>query len=294
MTDTAAPVAERHRERLRAFLKDGYTVFGPDEPTRAWAAAARPLAERIARDPAETERWLRCAGTWFAGVNVFPNGPEGSVPEAGIPPLAGAAVTFLAEALGIALGTADAGRLSLEPAQISVCYPGYPAAPMAGESEAAFRFRRDRDAAHVDGLERFDGRRRRLGEAHAAILGLPLEETPPAAAPLVVWQGSHHVIRAALVERLAGIDPVDWPDEDVTDAYVAARRQVFEDCERVVLHALPGESYVVHRLAVHGVAPWPAGVEGGPHGRAILYFRPEPFPAPPLPGRDFGHWLTAP
>ncbi|MEO1471512.1 MAG: hypothetical protein AAFV86_20940 [Pseudomonadota bacterium] len=272
---------------LTRFLSDGFATFPADPATQAWVEAVRPHARRLARDPALNAAWLRCGGSWFAGVNVLANAPDGSVAAEGVPALAGAGIDFLRGPLGL-------DGIALDTAQLSVAWPGYPAAPAEGESEAAFRFRRDRDAAHVDGLERFDGRRRRLGEAHAAILGLPLEETPPAAAPLVVWQGSHHVIRAALVERLTGIDPVDWPDEDVTDAYVAARRQVFEDCERVVLHALPGESYVVHRLAVHGVAPWPAGVEGGPHGRAILYFRPEPFPAPPLPGRDFGHWLTAP
>ncbi|MEO0822612.1 MAG: hypothetical protein AAF074_19565 [Pseudomonadota bacterium] len=285
MTDTAAPVAERHRERLRAFLKDGYTVFGPDEPTRAWAAAARPLAERIARDPAETERWLRCAGTWFAGVNVFPNGPEGSVPEAGIPPLAGAAVTFLAEALGIALGPDGAGRLSLEPAQISVCYPGYPAAPMAGESEAAFRFRRNRDGAHVDGLQRDAQRRRNIGEAHAFLLGLPLAPAPPGGAPFVVWQGSHHLVREALAARLAGLAPEAWPAEDVTEAYTAVRRRIFDECPRIALTAPPGGAYLVHRLALHGMAPWPEGVAGAP-ARMIAYFRPE------LPGRDFATWLA--
>ena len=49
----------------------------------------------------------------------------------------------------------------------------------------------------------------------------------------------------------------------------------FESCERVVVHAEPGEAYIVHRLALHGVAPWVDGAEAGPDGRMIVYFRPE-------------------
>jgi hypothetical protein len=52
-----------------------------------------------------------------------------------------------------ALGEAArvAGPLPLHRAQVSVTYPGYPA-PDPEESDAAHRFRRDRDAAHLDGL----------------------------------------------------------------------------------------------------------------------------------------------
>ncbi len=62
---------------------------------------------------------------------------------------------------------------------------------------------------------------------------------------------------------------------DVTEAYHAARREVFETCARVVVHARPGEAYLIHRLALHGVAPWRAGAKAPPEGRMIAYFRPE-------------------
>jgi hypothetical protein len=196
-----------------------------------------------------------------------------------VPPLAGAAVDFIGETLGLA-------GLDFDAAQVSICFPGYPR-PWEGESEAAFRYRRDRDAAHVDGIRRVDpGRRRRLGEVHAFILGIPVAQTPPDAAPFTVYEGSHEIMRRALCARLAGIDPADWPDQDITETYHAARREAFETCPRVPLHAGPGEAYLVHRLVLHGVAPWAAG--GGTDPRVIIYFRPE------LPGRDPNDWLMRP
>ena len=76
--------------------------------------------------------------------------------------------------------------------------------------------------------------------------------------------------------------------EDVTDAYTAARRKVFGTCRRVTVAARPGESYLAHRLCLHGVAPWAenAGREGM---RAIAYFRPDPFP-----GASAEWWLARP
>lgn len=265
---------------LQQFLADGYLRFAADPRLVRWIEAVHPHAARLAADPALKAAWLRCGGSWFAGVGVVGNGPDGSIDAADVPPLACDALDFARQALGFGGGALDAG-------QLSIAYRGYPAAPADGESEAAFRFRRDRDAAHVDGLERDVARRRRLGEAHAFILGVPLAETPPGAAPLVVWRGSQAIMRRALADRFDGIAPRDWAGEDVTEAYQTARRLVFERCQRVVIHAQPGEAYLVHRLAVHGVAPWPAALDGPPAGRQILYFRPEG-------ERDFERWLTAP
>lgn len=249
------------------FFRAGWVRLPHDPAVAEWVARARPVAGECLADPEHRARWLRCGGTWFAGVNVFPNDAVGAVPARGVPPLAGAPAAFVAEVLGLAGFAWDAG-------QVSVCFPGYPQ-PGAEESEAAFRFRRDRDAAHLDGLVRFDGRRRRPGERHGFILGLPLSDSPPEAAPLVVWEGSHEVMRRALRARLECLPPERWAQEDVTDAYVAARRAVFATCRRVPVHARPGEAYIVHRLALHGVAPWRAA-EAAP--RVVAYFRPDPFP----------------
>jgi hypothetical protein len=123
-------------------------------------------------------------------------------------------------------------------------------------------------------LRRSDpGRRRKLGETHAFILGIPLTRTLPDAAPFTVYEGSHELMRRAFRERFAGIDPAEWAHEDITDAYVAARRTAFAGCRRVAVHALPGEAYLAHRLVLHGVAPWGRSRETGP--RMIVYFRPE-------------------
>ena len=109
----------------------------------------------------------------------------------------------------------------------------------------------------------------------------------PEAAPVVVWEGSHTIMRRAFAAALAGHAEADWPEVDVTDAYHAARREVFDTCRRVTIPARPGEAYVIHRLALHGVAPWAEGAGAEAEGRAIAYFRPE------LPG-GIGDWLAAP
>jgi hypothetical protein len=238
-----------------------------------WAARARPVAERCLADPVLRGRWTRCGGTWFIGVNVFPNDTTGAVADAGVPPLEGAPMRFIEAVLGL--------PLALDRAQVSVCFPGYPQRS-ADEAEGAFRFRRDRDAAHIDGVSRFGGRRR-LGDSHGFVLGLPLTHAPADAAPLVVWESSHEIVRRALRARLQHLPLELWADEDITDAYAAARRECFERCRRVLVHAEPGEAYLIHRLTLHGIAPWHAAHAGK---RAIAYFRPNPFPR-----AERGWWL---
>ncbi|MEM1384156.1 MAG: hypothetical protein AAF713_07580 [Pseudomonadota bacterium] len=265
------------------FFERGWVAFPPDPVTEAWADAARPLAEEIFTDPGERAAWLRCGDTWFAGVNVFPNDDRGAVPDRGVPPLAGPVVDFVRETLRL-------DGFAWDRAQISVCLPGYPQ-PWDGESEAAFRFRRDRDAAHVDGLLRDEARRRRLGEVHGFILGLPLTEVPEDAAPLVVWEGSHTSMREAFRARFAGVAPMDWAAEDITDAYTEARRAVFSKCRRVAVTVPCGGAYLVHRLALHGVAPW--GPRGGADPRSIAYFRPDTGAREEFPD-DPSWWLEDP
>lgn len=261
----------------------GWVVFDPDPEQAAWATAVASLVPAMLADPAAD---IRCGGTWLAGTGLLPNDERGAVPAAGVPPLAGPAVAFLR-------GQAGIGAPAWDRAQISVCLPGYPR-PDPGETPAVARFRRARDGAHIDGLLLRDGpgRRRYLGETHGFILGLPLGAAPPQAAPLVVYEGSHHLMRAAFAAALAGIDPADWAAQDLTDAYVAARQRCFDTCPRVPVLAPPGGAYVLHRLVLHGVAPWadpwPDGVAMPPH-RAIAYFRPDPRPGVPP-----AWWLDAP
>lgn len=242
----------------------------------AWVEAARPLAEAATQDPAQRAEWLQCEGTWFVGVDALPNDRQGNVSGSG--PLTGGAYEA-AQALY--------GALPLHRGQVSVIYQDYPR-PREGEGDAAFRYRLNRDAAHVDGLlPAGPNRERMLIERHAYILGLPLSEASAAASPLVVWEGSHHIMRAAFEELLADRPESDWSGVDLTARYQAARREVFETCSRIELPARLGEATLIHRHALHGVAPWGQGAEAEPVGRMIAYFRPE-FP---LGTRD---WLEAP
>lgn len=247
-----------------AFDRLGWCRFDRDPALERWLEAVRGPALATRADPAFAD-WLRCGGTWFVGVNALANDGMGAL--AGSGPLAGAAADFIRDALGF--------RGAFDRAQVSIVYPGYPR-PNAGESAASFAFRRDRDAAHVDGLHPVGPERRRMAtEYQGFLLGIPLTETGPGAAPLVVWDGSHRIMAEMFRTSLAGHAPETWPGIDLTDAYAEARRRVFATCPRRVLHAAPGEAYVLHRFALHGVAPWQDGAMAAPEGRAILYFRPD-------------------
>jgi hypothetical protein len=69
------------------------------------------------------------------------------------------------------IATSASSTITWDRAQVSVCYPGYPK-PMDGETDGQHRFRRDRDAAHVDGLLGLGQPKRRfLKEPHQFILG---------------------------------------------------------------------------------------------------------------------------
>ncbi len=247
------------------FFERGWCRFPYDQRLADWVDEGLPAARETLNAP-EQEQWLRCGGTWFAGVNALPNDAAGAVP--GGHPLAGDAFDFITQDLRL-------GDFAWDRAQVSICYPGYPI-PGDHETEAAARFRRNRGGAHVDGLSpEGPNRRRHLREHHGFLLGIPMAEVGTGASPLVVWEGSHELMRAAFTETFANLPPARWGDVDVTDDYQAARKRAFDACERVEISAQPGEAYLVHRLALHGVAPWAPGAVAGPDGRMICYFRPE-------------------
>ncbi len=247
------------------FYIQGWCRFKHDSALEKWVEDALPSARETVRADVFS-RWLRCGGTWFAGVNALPNDSSGAV--AGSKPLGGAAIEFIHKSLGLS-------GFDWDKAQISVCYPGYPQ-PMESESPAAFQYRRDRDAAHVDGLlpEGAD-RRRHLRVFHGFILGIPMVEFSLDASPFVVWEGSHEVIRSDVKARFGNLPPDQWGDEDITETYHQARQRVFETCKRVEITARPGEAFITHRLALHGVAPWGESAHADEDGRMICYFRPD-------------------
>ena len=234
--------------------RDGWMRLESRDLT-AWAQAAA-VAARAVVGLASTGEW-RHGGTWFAGVDALGCDADGAVP--GGPPLPWADLPL--------------DPLPLHPAQLSVVRPGYPR-PDPSESDAAHSFRLRRDAAHLDGLLPVGpDRRRMLREPHAWVLGIGLWGGVPGAAPTVVWSGSHRVMRDGLARVLAAMPPEAQPDTDVTEAYVRARRTVFETCRRVELPLAPGQAVLLHRHLLHGIAPWRGGVQA-PQGRAVAWFRP--------------------
>jgi hypothetical protein len=247
------------------FFEKSWCRFQFDETLMQWINHALPCArETVAAE--ENAQWLRCGGTWFAGVNLLPNAADGSVFGCGA--LQGKASDFIRQALGL-------DNFDWDRAQLSVCYPGYPR-PMPGETEAAYAYRRDRDAAHVDGfLAEGPDRRRHLREYHGFILGIPMVEFNADASPFVVWEGSHEVIRETFAEQFQDVPAEQWGEIDITGVYHEVRRRVFGLCKRVEIYARPGEAYLVHRLALHGVAPWQSTASATADGRMICYFRPE-------------------
>ena len=214
-------------------------------PLLEWAEAVAPLALRLgAGDPA------RHGGTWRAGVNLLPNDATGAV--GGGPPMPPEFAPY------------DRG-------QISTCLQGYPGRD-EGESAAAHAFRRDRDAAHLDGLlPEGPARRRHLRERHRMLLGVALTDHAPGAAPFVMWERSHETLRTVLRDNLPA-DPARWGDTDLTEAYGAARRHILATHVRREIPLRRGEAVLVHRLALHGTAPW-RGPDGRP--RTIAWFRPD-------------------
>ncbi|NMM44104.1 hypothetical protein HH303_06425 [Rhodospirillaceae bacterium KN72] len=251
---------------LSQFLETGWVRFPFDPALRDWLTRSGPAIQATLTDPDNAE-WWRYGDTWFAGVNVLPNDARGAVP--GGLSLSGLAVDFVRDGLGF---SGD-----WEPGQVSVCRSGYPR-PAPDESAAVYAFRRDRDAAHIDGLLREGPDRRRfLREYHAFVLGIPATDHPAEAAPFTVWEGSHCLIGDWLRQTFTGIPPGDWDAIDLTDGYHATRKQIFDTCKRVTVAAKPGEAYLVHRHALHGMAPWPQDLGSrGIGDRTIVYFRPEP------------------
>lgn len=225
-----------------------------DPAILAWARAAHPMAVQALEGSAEP---LRAGGTWAVGLDLLPNAPDGSV--AGVP---------------LPWALFELAPEPLHRAQLSTVYPGYPQ-PSDEESPSAQAFRKNRDAAHLDGLLPIGpDRRRMVREPHRFILGIGLSEADPGAAPLVGWPGSAAILRTALRAAFQGHPPAAWGEIDVTDAYQAARSQVFRTCPRVELPLRPGEAVLLDRLILHGVAPWAEGAQAAPEGRISAFFRP--------------------
>jgi len=131
-----------------------------------------------------------------------------------------------------------------------------------------------------------EDRRRYLREHHHYVLGIPMVEASEGAAPFVIWRSSHKIVKAALSAVLEKQDESLWNNIDLTETYQQARRNIFEQCERVELPLKPGQAVIAHRLSLHGSAPWETDASAGDDGRMICFFRP-----PTLTATD---WLRTP
>ena len=244
------------------FGDKGYIEFKYEEQIAKWAEFAEKKGNEILANPNQLAKWLQCEGTWFVGVDVLPNDSKGNFEEVKFPD------TFSSLMENINLKSYHKG-------QLSVIFPGYPK-PRAGDSEAAFEYRLKRDAAHVDGLLPIGTKKRRyLIEAHGIILGIPLNNTHSGASPIVVWEGSHLIMKKEFSNLLAKVPPSSWKDIDLTDTYKKARRNCFENCKRKVIESPVGTGYALHPLLLHGISPWVSpsrGVESST--RQVAYFRP--------------------
>jgi hypothetical protein len=251
-----------------AFDRLGWAKLPFDPNLAAWLENTRPQANRAINDPENRAKWLRSQGTWFVGVDVLHD----------YPPLPDAILQAAKFAIGCDVTDWGLG-------QISVCTMGYPLQDTA-ETTPMFNYRKTRDYAHLDGLKAVGPKRRRkMEEFHGFILGIPLNKTPPKAAPFVIWQGSHLIFRDMLAKTYAGHPPETWAKIDITETYQKTRTRIFKTCKRVEIHARPGEAYLAHRFALHGMATWDAALNGPDEGRQIAYFRP-------FWDQDLHGWLT--
>lgn len=233
----------------------GYTLFPSDPAVAAWAKVAHHAALCELSDETTRSAQLRHARTWFVGVDALPNAADGSIDGV---PLKGPWQAHVTP------------PEHWHAAQLSVVYPGYPGKD-AEESDANHRYRIKRHAAHVDGLLPVGPERRRfLQEPHAFILGLPLNISD--AAPLMVWPGSHRIMGDAFRTAIGCNDP---SQVDLTKIYHEARRRCFETITPLPLQMTPGQSVLLHRHLLHGVAPWTADATAPPEGRMVAYFRPQ-------------------
>ncbi len=254
-----------HQRFLSDMANQGWHRLAANAALLNWSQAHLPAAQACMQ-ATQNLQWWRYQDTWFAGVNALDNDKLGAV--ANNPSLPKSLLTSLANYCESPIKPLDQG-------QISAIFPSYPQIDPQ-QSTAANRFRQEHFAAHLDGLVPLGTQRRRhLTEQHSFILGISLTEHPPAAAPIMVWPGSHQRIQQWLINTLEGMPPNQWQEVDLTYAYQTLRHQILHDTQPQALHLAKGEAYVLHRHIIHGMGHWPEDLEDGhQQGRIIAYFRP--------------------
>ncbi|MEE2774402.1 MAG: hypothetical protein VYE27_05785 [Pseudomonadota bacterium] len=245
------------------FDKLGWTIFDYDRDMHCWAAAVKEGLNSSFNDIRDSD--LRCGQTWFTGVNYLKN--DGTGKFGGVP-LTGASVNQIYSRFGEYYKKWDQ-------AQISICFPGYPQ-PSEGESESVINYRTNKFSAHVDGILPIGRARRRFArEYYAFILGIPISKFNRHAAPLIVWEKSHLIMQDFLSRYYRNNLTIDKEAIDITDVFRIARAKIFDTCNKKIVWARIGESYLLHRLTLHGIHPWTPRGKAEKCGRIIAYFRPD-------------------
>ena len=246
------------------FNKVGWTVFERDEALSSWVCQAKKNVRRAMDLKDLKNNQFRSNGTWFVGANFLKNDVAGKLDNVA---LDGEAFKAITERYGRIFNYWDE-------AQVSICYEGYPKMSQI-DTEASFNYKKNRFGAHVDGILPVGKAKRRYAkEYHSFIFGIPLVSYNEFAAPLVVWEGSHHIIRTYLAKKLLKIPINLWKDEDITEVYHEARREAFFQCKIKIIVAPVGASYILHRLSLHGIMPWEKTGCSEDGRRMIAYFRP--------------------
>jgi len=106
------------------------------------------------------------------------------------------------------------------------------------------------------------------------------------ASPFVIWDRSHQLAKQVFGEFYGDKKAAAWQALDVTSVYQDLRKSIFDQCERIEIHADPGQCFIAHRHSLHGMAPWKPSASAGADGRMICYFRP--------PLSNPGDWLSLP
>ncbi len=248
----------------RSFDRFGWAVVEKDNLLLEWISEAKKVTkDRISSRNFDREQ-MRCGGTWFVGMNFLNNDYSGSLNK----------VTFDGKAVSSILDRYGIFFEHWDKAQVSICYDGYPK-PGKSETEASFLYRIKKFGAHVDGiLPLGETRRRYAREYHNFIFGIPLVNFNKFAAPVVVWEGSHKIMRRFLSQKLLKNSSKFWKDQDITHLYHEARREVFLHCRKKIIVVPIGGSYILHRLSLHGIMPWGKNGHAEGSNRMIAYFRP--------------------
>ncbi len=249
-------------KQMLDYCNKGYCRFARDERLVSWIDSISSAAEAILADPAHSH-WWRCGGTWFAGVNILDNDAQGKYRDS--LPLQGAAFDFMQSHILPHIPRCNI----LDRAQISVCTFGYPQKDSNDNDEIGYNFRKNRDAAHLDGLLK-ENNLRFLREYHGYILGIGLNDVDEDSAPVVIYEKSHLYIKEWLSSHFKNTNE-PWDNIDLTESYKTIRHEILQSCKRICLPLKKGEALLLHRFSIHGTSPW---LSSATIPRKLAFFRP--------------------